>query len=175
MKLTTMNTAQTVARELAEAFTTGTRTETGETFYKFKSDAPAWIKARDSQGRSLSLRFHQAVDDRLPDDWIYERAYWLAQALCERESIEAMRDAAHEIVDGDVDIYNADLSAWLASHLGNQSLCDEAVEEMGAGSAGGIVGAMQAGQYKAIDAICQCLINEIEEEAESRDDESEAA
>ena len=56
----------TVLRELAEAFVRDTRND-GKEFYKVRKWAPTWLQ--DSQ---VSMACHRALDDRFPDDWVYE-------------------------------------------------------------------------------------------------------
>jgi len=155
MKTTTN--VQTVAKELAGAFTSDKR-DNGGTFYMFKDDALEWIDEND-----VSHNFHRAVDDRLPDDWVYTQAAHAADSLAEYEDIEAMRDAVSEIADGQVD--NSDRAAWLASHLGNHALCDEAVSE-GLCDGKDIDETIGVGQYIAIERICNALIDAIEARAE---------
>jgi len=167
-KTTETNTVQAIAEELAAAFTSDTRTD-GGTFYKLKDDAPQWCLRDNDSGESLMLRIHRAVDDRMPDDWIYSAADSIASSLREYESIDDMRDAVSEIADGQVDVYNADLTKWLASHLFNLSLCDEAAEELGSDKEKGIIGLIQLGQFIALERIANALISEIEAEAEKRD------
>jgi hypothetical protein len=113
------------------------------------------------------LRVHKAIDDRLPNDWIYDKAAAIASSLSEYDSLEAMRDAVSEIADGEVDIYNADRSAWLASHLNNAFLVDDAVKELGQ-SEQGTFGNIGIGQYVACERIAYALIEEIENEVENR-------
>ena len=160
MKTQTESTFQSVATELAQSFVSDKR-EDGTTFYKIKDDAPDWLG-------EISHKFHEAVDDRFPDDWIYEQAERLAGLIAEKDDADEARDCTGEWADSGVDVYNADLTKWLASHLANISLCDEAVEEIGVGNAGGIIGMIQSGQYMAIDRIAHALINAIESELESR-------
>lgn len=172
MKQTTEDTTiMAVAKELAHAFTSDKRPD-GETFYKLADDAPEWCKRDNESGESLMLRVHRAVDDRMPDDWIYSAADSIASSLCEYDcdSIDAMRDNVSEIADGLVDVYNADLTKWLASHLFNISLCDEAAEELGYDKDKGVIGLIQLGQFKALESIAHALIGEIEAEAERREE-----
>ena len=70
-----LTTFQIVLTEFAGAFTCGKRDD-GKTFYRVKDDAPTWLK-----GSSVMLAIHSAVDDRLPDDWIYESTAAIASAM----------------------------------------------------------------------------------------------
>lgn len=176
MKTIATTTVQTVAQELASAFESSERND-GKTFYKIRDDAAEWTRRehKDDDGFCLMLKVHRAVDDRCPDDWIYEHAKRIADRLAEYEGIEEMRESVLEIVDSLVYIYNADLTAWLAQCLANIALCDEAVEEMGVGNAGGVLGAIQSGQFMCLDRIAQALITAIEIESESRDGEAKVS
>lgn len=161
MNTQTKTTVATVAAELAAAFVSSERND-GSTFYKVKDGAPDWITS------DLMRTFHEAVDDRLPDDWIYSQIAHFADSLTEYEDIEAMRDAAHELADGQVDIYNTERAAWLASHLANQALCDEGIEE-GLCDGRDISQTIGVGQYIALERIVQAMISAIEAEAQDRD------
>lgn len=167
---TTTTTFQRAADELYGAFTSGKRNDE-TTFYKLRDDAPKWTTEDDESGQCLMLRVHRAVDGRLPDDWIYEQAYWLAGRIAEKEDADGARDSLSEWADGLVDVYNADRTRWLASHLGNLALVDEAVEEMGRHDQG-IVGNIALGQFMALERIGNALIEEIEKRAEQLDEEA---
>lgn len=165
----TTETIQAVAKELADAFTTDTRND-GTTFHKFADDAPEWITEKNEDGAYLSHRIHQAIDGRLPDDWVYEHASYIADRLTEFEDIDAMRDAAYEIAGNLVDVYSSARLKWLASNLNNVALCDEAVEEIGYDKEQGILGMIAAGQLKALEALAMALVTEIENEATRREE-----
>lgn len=168
-----MSTFKTVAQELAAAFTSDTRSD-GTVFYKLKDERAAWISKDYEEGPVGKA--HSAVDDRLPDDWIYEQCACIADTLTEYDDADDARDHISEIADGEVDTYNAARSAWLASHLGNLALCDEAMEDFGSDyPEGGISQIIALGQFKALEAITGALIDAIEDEAQARDDDAERA
>ncbi len=169
-------TFSSVLAELAGAFENRKRDD-GTTFVCIADNAPAWTRneiAGGPSGLCLMLRIHSAVDDRGPDDWIYQHTALAAAKLTDYSdsdtTAESLRDKGtlHEVADGLVDIYNVELTKWLALHLYNVELCNEAVEEMGAGSAGGVLGYIQAGQYRALEAIASAIVSEVERELESR-------
>ena len=56
-----------------------------------------------------------------------------------------------------------------AAQAGVEPLCDEAVEELGPGLAGGVIGMIQAGQYRALESIANTLLSEVEAELERRE------
>lgn len=115
-----------LAEELSSAFVVAKR-DSGTEYTKIRDGAPAWVNT------DLMRGVHQAVDGRLPDDWIYQHAAAIACTLtgytC--EDADAARKYVHEIADGLVDVYTTARTAWLADCLGNVSLCAEAAEEYG--------------------------------------------
>lgn len=163
---------QTVAQELADAFTTDTRDD-GKTFYKLKDERAEWI-SKDYEEGPVG-RAHAALDDRMPDDWVYEQCASIAGVLAEYEDADGARDSIGELVDGFVDTYNNHRAAWLASHLLNGALCDEAVEEYGSDyPEGGIYDIIGLGQSLALTRIANELIAVVESEAEEREDAATA-
>lgn len=178
----TTNTLAATLREFADAFETGTRTSTGDAFYKLKDDAPAWM-SMDSATHSLGVmhEIHCAVDGtdspRLPDDWIYEHAALISGELADAAELwpDEVADRVSEIADGMVDIYNANRTAWLASSLANAELVNEAQAEYGRQD-----DAIGLGQYLALERIayailelCEARAEELEEDAlDAADDAS---
>ena len=163
---------QLVAEELNKAFISDTRAD-GTKFYKLADDAPEWL-----QGSEFSLACHKALDDRFPDDWVYEQMYFLADYICQYETADAARDAMGEIADGMVDVYNTERTKWLAMHLNNADLCNEAARELGfefRPDENGILELIGMGQYIAIERIGNAMIELIEQEANDRDDAVEYA
>ena len=158
----------TVLEELNAAFVSDTRND-GTVFYKLVDNAPEWL-----QGSDVSLACHKALDDRLPDDWVYEQMTAIASDLWDRDldNADDAREAMGEIADSLVDVYNADRARWLASHLNNAFLVDDAVEELGGGEED-TYQRIGLGQYVAIERIGYALIQCIEEEAETREAEAE--
>jgi len=158
---------ETVLAEVETNMIRDTRVD-GTTYYKFADDAPEWL-----QGSDVSLACHKALDDRFPDDWVYEQMAAIAEDLGDRDVADAddARDAMGEIADSLVDVYNADRTKWLASNLNNAFLCDDAAEELG--DPGDTFKRIAQGQYVAIERIGYALIDCITEEAELRDDSEE--
>jgi len=168
-----MTTYQKAAEELSEAFTTIHRDGSDEHIYVLKDEVKrgdGWINSE------LILRFHEVLDNRLPDDWVYEIIAHGADSLEYYETADEARDAVHEIADGLVDIYNSNALRWLASHQLNAFLCDDAADEFG--RAKDTIQHVQQGQYLAITRILAAMVEAIEEEAsgrdEGKDDEDEA-
>ena len=149
-----------VAAEFAAAFVRDTRTD-GTTYYRTAPDCPDWVDVRE---------IHQAIDDRLPDDWIYEQIAVIASDLTGFEFFDgdAAREAVGEIADGLVDVYNADRTRWLADHAGNVALCDDAAAEYGGWDVG-IIQRIGLGQYLAIERLAHAIITIIEAEFDQRE------
>mgnify|MGYP007083438397 CR=1 FL=1 len=109
---------------------------------------------------NLRQSVYAAHGDRLPDDWIFDKYMSILDALNSGYTINTIDDAEEhrsEIVDGLVDVYTADLTAWLASNINNVQYMTAAAEEYGKESDGFKILAMA--QFKAIDEIYQEVIN----------------
>lgn len=162
---------QTVAGELSAAFETSTRTN-GDTFYRIRETAPAWILCDDEPSTpGLMYRIHAAVDDRPPCDWIYETASRAADWSTEFETVEAARDCVHEFADSVVDIYTGDLFHWAESDR-NRELCDRAVSEFGQPGDGFDTGTVSrwisGGQFMAAEWIAGAILDAIDGETRRR-------
>jgi hypothetical protein len=161
-------TFRVVLTELANAFTSAQRPN-GDAFYKLKDDVPEWLR-----GSELMHAIHAAVDGgspRLPDDWIYEATQAAADAMRDHgvENEDDARDASHEIADSLVDVYNSARSKWMASHLANASLVDEACAELGCADDASIFDRIGLGQFLAYSRILEAVITAVTDEAEYRD------
>ena len=141
-------------QELSDAFTRSKR-DNGETFYTLKDGSPEWMT-----GTIYSA--HNAIDSRLPDDWIYEAVASLASNYNTCDDPDEARDRESEVCDGLVDVYTNALTAWLASHLGNVGLCDEAAEEFGLEGHNDLDHRIRMGQLIAYQRISSTLIDAIE-------------
>lgn len=138
-----MDTMETTTRaaELKEMFETRTRDD-GSTFVGLKDDSPEWAHdfVREAHGVDL-----------LPDDHRYQ---WISEALdvlVEDQATDA-DELATRFAD-DVDIYTADLIAWVSSNLHRVAYCDEVLEEGMTDPTKGIVGILMAGQASERFAI----------------------
>src|SRR3990167_4439657 len=89
---------------------------------------------KDTAPEELRNSVREAHGDRLPNDWIYQKYYHILDALSGYtiENIDGVEDNRGEIVDGLVDVYTSDLTAWLNSHNANVYYITEAQEEYGA-------------------------------------------
>ena len=147
-----MPTFQEAARELAAAFTTGTR-PSGETFSKLADTAAPWTK-------TVPHAVHVAVDNRAPCDWIYRQMASAADMVAEHESAEDARDAAAEFADSAVDVYTDRLFQW-ATEGRNRDLCDEAAQDMRHAPAAAVEW-IRLGQFYAAERIVYAVIQSVE-------------
>ena len=153
------------ARQLADAFETRTRAPEagGAEFVCLKDGAPQWVKD--------AVFAAHGNGSMLPDDWRYRMIREVADALTERDP-EAWEDTG-EIADQLADIYNATLTAWVASHLSRIGYVDEAVESGLVEPEAGLSRRLMVGQYLEYQEIAGALIATIEERAEEVDAEQD--
>lgn len=136
---------------LFEALERRTRPD-GTQFYALKDGSPDW----------LPEAVHAAHGDMMPDDWRYATIRNLCSALSEdRDDLE---DARSEIVDGEVDVSTASLTAWLASSVHRLAYCDQAAEEFGKPE--DMSKALMLGQYAEIDETFGLLVEALAEGGE---------
>lgn len=133
--------------------------DNGEAFYTFVDDRPDWVYDA----------VMEAHDGEMPDDWRYD----ICDSLFAEIDEDTDEDDLHEIVDGLVDVYNADRTAWLAGNLYRASWVDEAAEEFGIPDDGGIFGLIGMGQYLCIRQMAQIIFDAIKENAEEEDEDEE--
>jgi len=114
---------------------------------------------KDGAPEDLLESIHQAHGDRLPDDWVYDKYHSILDAISgyDNDDLDEIRP---EIVDGLVDVYTSDLTAWLHSSNYNVYYMTEAQEEYGAQEDGFKL--LQMAQYKAIDEIYGYVQNYLE-------------
>lgn len=94
----------------------------GADYVTLRDDAPEWV-------RDLVRAAH---GEFLPDDWRYASIMSAVGAIADEE-IEPGDDAGDlefSWADGNVDTYNSDRTAWLASNLTRPGYCDEAADEL---------------------------------------------
>jgi hypothetical protein len=151
---------QKLAKELGDAFVQDKRND-GTMFYHLKDGSPQW----------MTDAIHKAHDELMPDDWIYEQCYHLADSIAQSDP-DKWDDYISEWADSLVDVYNADRTKWLASNLYYGAYVDEAVEELGH-SDQGIFGDIGIGQYRMTEQIAYALIQGIRDEAEQLDADEE--
>ena len=114
------NSTQTKFQEytqyLFDAFTSNTRSQDcvdrgmNKVYYSIKDDHPDKEHIR----QDLIYPLH---DDELPNDWRYSIIYYLLSDFVDCEDRNETEDRIHEIVDGLVDVYNADRIKWVQEDL----------------------------------------------------------
>ena len=114
------NSTQTKFQEytqyLLDAFTTSTRSQDcvdrgmNKTYHMIKEDHAD----REEIQQNLIYPLH---DDELPNDWRYSIIYYLLTDFVDCEDRNETEDRIHEIVDGLVDVYNADRIKWVQEDL----------------------------------------------------------
>ena len=155
---------QRIMGEFADAFVTDTRND-GQSFHKLADASPRWMT-------DAIHAAHDAIGGRLPNDWTYAACATIAEQFSSATDAESARgDALTEICDGLVDIYNADRLRWLADHLDNAGLCDEAREEREVPEDADMFDRIAAGQMLAYERIAHAIVTAIDERA-TEDDES---
>lgn len=126
-------------------FTTRTR-DNGSTFVTLEDNAPEWL--RDA--------VREAHDGEMPNDWRFEtcRAIW--QGLAETPDVDHS-----ELADSLVDIYTADLLAWMAGDISRTAYVDETTANIGH-SDQGLAGDIMAGQCECIRAMVVTIAEALE-------------
>ena len=172
-----LNTFETVMKEFAGAFESAKHADSKSTYYRLRDNAPEWLKG--DAGSTVMREIHEALDDRLPDDWVYEAVSSLTDAFVDHRCSDEdeAREACHEIADGLVDVYNSDRIKWLGLHMGNAALVDEACSEFGA-EGKDTFDRIGLGQFYAYERLANAVIDAVQAEADSRpepEDEDEEA
>lgn len=169
--MTEKNSLLAVATELRGALVANKRAD-GSRFICVSDTAPAWIRAENKTLLPLSLRVHNVLDDRGPDDWVYSVMDEIANGFTDRLAYapDVSDDALSEIVDGCCDIYTTNLTAWMAESLNNVSLVELAAMEYGTcGFPLDVEKVIRQGQYYAIDRIARAMLAELQREVEQRE------
>jgi hypothetical protein len=110
-----MTRLQALAADYSSRFEQKTR-DNGRTFYCVKDG---------QETEALSNLCQHAHGDMLPDDWKYDFIVDALDAIGEAQNADCASDYLHDY------IYNADCTAWLASHLDRADFCDQAARDMG--------------------------------------------
>ena len=162
------NSTQTKFQEytqyLLDAFTSNTRSQDcvdrgmNKVYYSIKDDHPD----KDFI-QSLVYELH---DNELPNDWRYQIIYTLLLDFVDIESSDDVQDRIHELVDGAVDIYNADLLKWVQEDLSRGYI----ESELTTGKEGLFARITQA-QYEVINQMAYKLLSFIEDNQEDEEEE----
>ena len=97
-------------------------------------------------------------DEEWPNDWRYSTIYFLLLDFVECEDRDEVEDRRFQIVDGLVDVYNADRVRWLGENL-NRGL----VESDHADGQENIFELIGLAQYEVINYIAYKLLDYIDE------------
>ena len=130
---------------------------------KTRENGESYVVLKRGRTKKLRESVIQAHGDRFPSDWIFGTYADLMQKLTEYDinSIDDIYEYQGEIVDSVVDVYTADLTAWLADHVGNVNYITDALAsgvEMREGFQ-----LLAMAQYMAIDEIYGHIINLLSE------------
>ena len=133
--------------------------------YVHCDDAPQWVK-------DLTMHAHEGLGfssgPALPDGTRFEYVVSALDALSEN----ADEDEAREACEQGVDIYNADLLAWLSSHLGRPSYCDVAQDEGLTSNDADMISRITAGQCAERSEVFGLVLESLNERVESLESES---
>jgi hypothetical protein len=172
---------QVIATEFRTAFTK----DNPRQVYTLKDGSPQWMT-------NAIYAAHKAVDDRMPDDWIYEACCACVDEMTELKTVDddSASDASYEIADRQTETNTHALLQWLASNIRNADLVDEANEAFGTFEsyaeskqlvrsrrveAPTIVHMIQLGQLHALQSICESLMSAIRTQVTAREPEYYAA
>ena len=107
---------QEYTQYLLDAFTTSTRSleqvdrGMNKIYYMIDEDH---VDAEEIR-QNLIYPLH---DEEWPNDWRYDTIHTLLCDFVDYEDRQEIEDHIHEIVDGSVDVYNADLLKWVQEDL----------------------------------------------------------
>lgn len=157
-------TIQELAKEAYGHFET---TDSG--IVRIKGDAPEWITdlAREAHRNEWGAS-GGSFPHMLPDDYRFRVIREALEAIASSNDDGSTDDIRAEFAD-DVDVYNSDLLAWLASNAGRASYCDEAEETCGSDflEGSGIIARIARGQYMEREEIFGLVLGELEKLAAS--------
>ena len=161
------NSSQTKFQEytqyLLDAFTTNTRSQDcvdrgmNKVYYSIKDDHPD----KDYIQTNLIYPLH---DDELPNDWRYSIIRWLLSDFVDCQDRDEVEDRRFEIVDGLVDVYNADRIKWVQEDL-NRGYVDS---DHATGKEG-IFELIGLAQYEVINQMAYQLLDYIDSHKEEEE------
>jgi hypothetical protein len=149
----TMTPFQETAQQLHDSIVHETRTD-GTQYYGLDKETS---KLADWRWEAV----HDAHMDRLPSDDIYQVIAEVAELLADCDDQEEAAERIAEEVSADV--YTVDLTAWLASHLGNVAYLDQYKEEYGDGDSYAL---LYGAQYLWKQEIAHSILCSIRQQVE---------
>ena len=148
---------QEYAQYLIDAFVRNTRSQDcvdrgmSKTYYTIDDNHAD----KDEIQQNLIQPLH---DEEWPNDWRYSTIYFLLLDFVECEDRDEVEDRRFQIVDGLVDVYNADRVRWLGENL-NRGL----VESDHADGQENIFELIGLAQYEVINDMAYKLLDYIDE------------
>ena len=159
---TEVTTLASLASEAYACFETATRPD-GESFQRVRDGSPEWVT-------DLVRSAHYGVPDMLmfPDDWRYAAIVSSLDAITGADDIQ---EAAHEFADANVDAYNAERLAWLASDRNRPYYVDQAREDGLADEGTDLLEVIGAGQYVESLEVFEQVRSFLQDRLDTLDDE----
>ena len=154
---------QAYTQYLIDAFVRNTRTQEqvdrgmSQTYYTIDDNHVDREEILDN----LIYKLH---DEEWPNDWRYSTIYWLLLDFVDCEDRNQIEDRMYEIVDGLVDVYNADRIRWVGENL-NRGL----VESDLATGQENIFELIGLAQYEVISQMAYQLLDYIDNNAEEEE------
>ena len=148
---------QEYTQYLIDAFVRNTRTQEqvdrgmSQTYYTIDDNHVD----REEIQQNLIYPLH---DEEWPNDWRYSTIYFLLLDFVDCEDRNQIEDRMHEIVDGLVDVYNADRIRWVGENL-NRGL----VESDLASGKENIFELIGLAQYEVINQMAYQLLDYIDQ------------
>lgn len=132
------------------------------------SDPESYATLKDGSPDWLQDLVRSAHGDFLPDDWRYEAIHSIIGGISDSgaDDRREYEERSHEDLDGIVDTYNGERTAWLASNLQRGAYCDEGVEELG-GDNLDIFERIGLGQYMEAQEIMASVLDSLTERMET--------
>lgn len=118
----------------------------GVIVWRLKDGSPQWMT-------DVVYACHES-GDMLPDDWRYDFINEVAGALAEEH---------WENVDVESDVYNHDLTQWIASRIDRAYYCDQAIDELGYDPRASTMDRLSFGQYYEKVEVKNALVAALDE------------
>src|SRR3990167_9583561 len=144
----TMQAVETIQTKAAEAYGWFERAMRGEeddaeTYYRLRDGRPEWVYDLVYAGHGEGEMF--------PDDWRYECIHSALEAISEADIPE---DVSSEFADNQVDAYNGERLARLASNSLRVYYCDDAAQVLEAAADADMLYRIALGQYAEASEVC---------------------